>query len=202
MKNIRWGWILLGGFLAELAVFVVVIPLSIMAGQQSLLYSAPPASFVASFAFGIWVARKTQQRRVLHGALVGIVATLIYVGIDLGRPEPIAYVVVHVLKVLGGAAGRVRRIEAGRRDRRFHCTASAISLIQTPHYALQEDLFFFSVRTDNPCRFCRCHWTIRTFTAFSGRAHPMMGRDPAIAVGRTRSPATPAHKAAGARAGT
>ena len=105
MKNIRWGWILLGGFLAELGIFVLIIPLSMWAGQQSLLYTAPPASFVASFVFGIWVARKVQQRRVLHGALVGIVATLIYVGIGLGQPEPIVYIVAHVLKVLGGAAG-------------------------------------------------------------------------------------------------
>jgi hypothetical protein len=105
MKNIRWGWILLGGFLAELAVFVVVIPLSLLAGQQSLIYSAPPASFVASFVFGRWVAGKAQQRLVLHGALVGVVATLIYVGIGRGQPEPIAYVVAHLLKVLGGAAG-------------------------------------------------------------------------------------------------
>jgi putative membrane protein (TIGR04086 family) len=103
MKNIRWGWILLGGFLAELGIFVLIIPLSMWAGQQSLLYTAPPASFV----FGIWVARKVQQRRVLHGALVGIVATLIYVGIGLGQPEPIVYIVAHVLKVLGGAAGGV-----------------------------------------------------------------------------------------------
>ena len=106
MKNIRWGWVLLGGFLAELAIFIVVIPLSLLAGQQSLLYSAPPASFVASFVFGTWVASKVQQRCVLHGALVGVVATLIYVGIGLGKPEPIRLcVVAHVLKVLGGAAG-------------------------------------------------------------------------------------------------
>jgi hypothetical protein len=105
MKTIRWGWILLGGFLAELAVFVIVIPLSLLAGQGSLLYSAPPASFAATFVFGLWVARKASQRRVLHGALVGVLAMLIYIGMNLGRPEPIAYVIAHVLKVLGGAAG-------------------------------------------------------------------------------------------------
>jgi putative membrane protein (TIGR04086 family) len=105
MKSIRWGWVLLGGFLAELAVFVIVIPLSLLAGQESLLYSAPPASFVAAFAFGLWVARKAPQRPVLHGALVGVAAMLIYLGISLGQPEPIAYVVAHVLKLLGGAAG-------------------------------------------------------------------------------------------------
>jgi putative membrane protein (TIGR04086 family) len=105
MKNIRWGWILLGGFLAELGIFVIVIPLSLLIGQESLLYSAPPASFVAAFVFGIWVARKAPQRRMLHGALVGVVSVLIYIGISLGQPEPIAYVIAHVLKVLGGATG-------------------------------------------------------------------------------------------------
>ena len=93
LKNIRWGWILRGGFLAELAVFVIVIPLSLLAGQASLIYSAPPASFAATFVFGIWAARKASQRRVLHGALVGLVAMLIYVGMCLGRPEPIAYLI-------------------------------------------------------------------------------------------------------------
>src|SRR5947209_7138480 len=56
LKRIRWGWILIGGFLAELAIFIMVIPLSLVAGQESLLYSAPPASFVAPFLLGMWVA--------------------------------------------------------------------------------------------------------------------------------------------------
>jgi putative membrane protein (TIGR04086 family) len=105
MKEIRWGWILLGGFLTELAIFVIVIPLSLLVGQQSLLYSAPLTSFAAAFAFGLWIARKAQGRRLLHGTLVGVVAMLIYIGISLGRPEPIAYVIAHVLKVIGGGAG-------------------------------------------------------------------------------------------------
>jgi len=119
MHNIRWGWIVLGGFLAELAIFIVVIPLSLLAGQESLLYSAPPASLIATFVFGIWVARKAPQQRVLHGALVGVAATLIYVGISLGQPEPIAYVIAHVLKVLGGAAGGFVALKRG--------TANAVS---------------------------------------------------------------------------
>ena len=105
MKRICWGWILLGGFLAELAIFVVVIPLSLLIGQQSLLYSAPPVSFAAAFAFGLWVARKAQGGLVLHGTLVGVVAMLIYIAISFGRPEPIAYIIAHVLKVFGGSAG-------------------------------------------------------------------------------------------------
>lgn len=105
MKTIRWGWIILGAFLAELAIFAVAIPLALLIGQASLLYIAPPASLVAAFGFGLWVAKKALWRHVLHGALVGVVAMLIYVGMSLGRPEPIAYVIAHVLKVVGGAAG-------------------------------------------------------------------------------------------------
>jgi hypothetical protein len=105
MKDMRWGWILLGGFLAEVLVFLIVIPWSVLAGRESLVYSAPLASFVATFPFGLWVALKAGRRFMLHGLFVGVVATAIYVGITLGRPEPIAYVVAHVLKVLGGIAG-------------------------------------------------------------------------------------------------
>jgi putative membrane protein (TIGR04086 family) len=105
MKNMRWGWILLGGFLTEVAIIAIVIPPSLALGQESLLYVAPPASFLAAFAFGLWVAKKAQQQRVLHGALVGIVAMLIYVGLSFGQPEPIAYIAAHALKVLGGALG-------------------------------------------------------------------------------------------------
>lgn len=105
MKNMRWGWILLGGFLAELLVFVIVIPLSLVAGQASLLYSAPPASFVGTLVFGWWVARKASGRLVLHGTLVGLVATLIYIAITRAQPEPVAYIVAHFLKLLGGVAG-------------------------------------------------------------------------------------------------
>jgi putative membrane protein (TIGR04086 family) len=87
------------------AIIAIVIPPSLALGQESLLYVAPPASFLASFAFGLWVAKKAQQQRVLHGALVGIVAMLIYVGLSFGQPEPIAYIAAHALKVLGGALG-------------------------------------------------------------------------------------------------
>ena len=41
----------------------------------------------------------------MNGALVGVVAVLIYVGISFGQPEPFAYIIAHVLKILGGTAG-------------------------------------------------------------------------------------------------
>jgi putative membrane protein (TIGR04086 family) len=121
MKMIRWGWILLGGFLAELTVFAVAIPLALLVGQESLLYIAQPASLAASFAFGLWVAKKAPRHRVLHGALVGVLAMLIYIGMSRGRPVPISYAIAHVLKVVGGAAGgfvALKRPAAGSRPTR------------------------------------------------------------------------------------
>jgi putative membrane protein (TIGR04086 family) len=103
MKNIRWGWILLGAFLAEVAIFLIVIPLSLVAGEESLAYGAPVASFVAAFVFGLWIARKAPPRGVLHGILVGVVAMLITLAMTFDLSIP--YIVAHLLKVLGGAAG-------------------------------------------------------------------------------------------------
>ncbi len=103
--RIHWVRALVGGFLAELSVFVVVIPVLLLWGQHPLLYVAPPASLVACFLFALWVGRKVDSYFILHGILVGVVATLLYVALTRGRPEPWAYILAHALKIMGGAAG-------------------------------------------------------------------------------------------------
>ncbi len=103
--RIHWMRVLIGGFLAEASVFAVVIPVFSIFGQHALLYAAPVASLVMCFLFAIWVGRRLESRFILHGMLVGVVATLLYVGLTLVRPEPLAYLVAHGLKILGGAGG-------------------------------------------------------------------------------------------------
>ena len=105
IAGIRWMRVLIGGFLAEASVFVVVIPIFVKFGQHPLLYVAPVASLVMCFLFAMWVGRRLESRFILHGMLVGVVATLLYVGLTLARPEPFAYLVAHGLKILGGAGG-------------------------------------------------------------------------------------------------
>ena len=100
----RWGLALLGGFLAEVGIFAVM-PIALQFGSQAPLYVIPPTCLVMTFVFGYWVARRAGSRFVLHGALVGVVAALIYIGLTLGRTLPWAYVVSHFLKVFGGMAG-------------------------------------------------------------------------------------------------
>lgn len=103
--RIHWGRVLLGGLLAEVAIFVVVLPVLLLFGQQALLYAVPPTSLVMTFLTALWVGQKIESRRVLSGVLVGVVAILLYVGLTLGRPEPFLYLVAHGLKILGGGAG-------------------------------------------------------------------------------------------------
>ena len=113
--QLRWGRVLIGGFLAELIVFAIVFPVQYAFGQQAFLASILIASAAMPFVFALWVCKPIESRFVLHGALVGLVAALIYVGISWGQPEPLLYKVAHGLKVVGGVAGGVvasRRKEA------------------------------------------------------------------------------------------
>jgi hypothetical protein len=103
--RIHWARVLIGGFLAEASVFATVIPVFMIWGQHALLYAAPSASLVMCFLFALWVGRRLESGFVVHGMLIGLVATLLYVGLTLARPEPFAYVVAHALKILGGAGG-------------------------------------------------------------------------------------------------
>jgi hypothetical protein len=89
--RIHWMRALIGGFLAETSVLVVVNPVFKLAGQHALLYAAPAASLVMCFLFALWVGRRLESHFGLHGLLVGVVATLLYVALTLAHPEPFAY---------------------------------------------------------------------------------------------------------------
>ena len=94
-----------GGILAELVVFAIVFPTRHFFGERAFLGSILIASVVMPFLFAIWVCRRVQSLFLLHGALVGIVAALFYLGLAWGQPQPVLYKVAHGLKVVGGACG-------------------------------------------------------------------------------------------------
>ncbi|HET6931976.1 MAG TPA: hypothetical protein VFI45_16740 [Candidatus Acidoferrum sp.] len=104
-SGIHWLRALLGGFLAEVSVIALVLPIALLAGKNTLTYTAPAASLLACFVFAIWVGRRLDSHFVLHGVLVGVAATLIYVALTRGAPEPPAYLIAHALKLIGGASG-------------------------------------------------------------------------------------------------
>ena len=103
--QIHWWRILLGGLLAEVALILAIVPLGLRLGDNFLHYTAPPGSFVTCFLGALWVCRRIESRFVLHGTLVGVVAALIYIALTRAHAEPFAYIVAHVLKLVGGACG-------------------------------------------------------------------------------------------------
>jgi putative membrane protein (TIGR04086 family) len=103
--QMRWGRIVVGGLLAEVALILAIVPLGLRLGESFLHYTAPPGSFVTCFLGALWVGRGVRSRFVLHGVLVGVVAALIYVGLTRAQPEPPVYIVAHGLKLAGGACG-------------------------------------------------------------------------------------------------
>ena len=105
--QLRWGRVLVGGFLAELLVFAVVFPVLYLFGQRAFLASILIASAVMPFILAIWVGRRIESHFVLHGALVGLVAALFYVGLAWGQPQPLLYKIAHGLKIVRGLAGGV-----------------------------------------------------------------------------------------------
>ena len=104
-KKTHWVRVLIGGFLAEAVLIAVVIPINMQWGQHPLLWIAQVGSLLLCFLFGLWVAGGVESRFTVHGLLVGVVAMLIYLALTRLGPEPWEYVLAHVLKLAGGAAG-------------------------------------------------------------------------------------------------
>jgi len=113
---IRWVRVLLAGFLAEVALILVAVPLYFMPNPQTTLNLAiPPASFLAFIAFGYWAARGARKAWVLNGFLAGLAAVLLYIGLAVGATAAThrdlwasftpAYLLAHALKMAGGALG-------------------------------------------------------------------------------------------------
>ena len=105
--QLRWGRVLVAGFLAEMLVFAIVFPTLYLFGQRAFLASILIASALMPFIFAVWVGSHIESRFVVHGALVGVVAALIYLMLAWGQPQTLLYKIAHGLKVVGGVAGGV-----------------------------------------------------------------------------------------------
>jgi hypothetical protein len=91
--KIYWGRIVLGAFLLEAVLLVTLVPLVPIFGQMVFFVAVPIGCFVFGFLFGMWVARKLRSGFILHGALMGILATLLYLGLCATQPGSIPAVV-------------------------------------------------------------------------------------------------------------
>src|SRR5260370_34996319 len=103
--SIQWGRVLLAAFLMELVLFAIAVPLFLSGAGRVLIYVVPPAALIATFAVTVWLGRRITSKFVLHGVLIGVVGTLIYVGLTPAQPEPCQNWLPHASRVAGGAAG-------------------------------------------------------------------------------------------------
>jgi hypothetical protein len=123
MKRIHWIRAFAYSFLAELGIVLVTFPLGLLLSMKAGVYSVPFASFAVMLLAGVLLGRRV-ERRVLHGALIGIFGAALYIIIPLiiipiFGPAPATppelqalasvmawlYPVSHGLKILGGALG-------------------------------------------------------------------------------------------------
>lgn len=103
--GLRWGRILIGAVLIEVVLIALAVPLlgfvdnplapgAQGAGDFTIFFvSVALACFAAGALFGWWVARPLSSKLALHGALTGIVATAIYLGICSIPPTTIPAVI-------------------------------------------------------------------------------------------------------------
>ena len=130
--KLHWGRILGGAFLLELLLFLVLVPIGLTAGMPGapgatdftvFFIAVPVGCFVGGVAIAAWMLRKVGSSRALHGALLGVTATLVYVAICAVQPGGLSAVIAGygpllfsasqvlriagcVLGALGGLPGR------------------------------------------------------------------------------------------------
>ena len=111
--SLRWGRILLGGFLGEAILIAAVIPLRAAGSTESAITVLAVAGSYAAFVTVAWWLSRTLARPILHGMLMGAFAAAIYTVLSVAGqlfvpdapPVPFIYYVAHVLKLAGGATG-------------------------------------------------------------------------------------------------
>ena len=112
-STLRWGRIVLGGFLAELILIVAVIPMRLAESRETAITAVAVAGSYVVFVPVAWWLGRSLARPVLHGVLMGAAAAAMYILLAAaGRwfvpdapPMPFIYYVAHALKLAGGATG-------------------------------------------------------------------------------------------------
>jgi hypothetical protein len=121
MRRVRWGWVLAAAFLAEaaiLAVFFLLLGVAMLAGVPEI--AAPMSTLdyvdalISSFVMfylvmTLWLGKRIDSDFVVHGALVGVIAallfTIMWISTTGALAQPLPYVAAHLLKVVGGIVG-------------------------------------------------------------------------------------------------
>jgi hypothetical protein len=78
--SIHWRRIVLGALLLEVVLFTVLVPIGFVS-TTVFLVAVPIGCFVFGYVVTRWVLRTLSSGLLLHGTLVGVVATAMYFGL-------------------------------------------------------------------------------------------------------------------------
>jgi hypothetical protein len=134
--KIYWMRVVAAAFLVELVLVALTIPLLAVVTMQVLVPFVAPVCAIVGFPFGWWAVRRAQSGFVLHGTLVGIVATLIYLGLIFGQAGsltpviavygPFWFFLANAAKILGCVAGAFVSGRRRKRDSSSQITAHTV----------------------------------------------------------------------------
>jgi hypothetical protein len=100
--KLHWSRIVGGAFLLELVLFAVLVPVGLTFGMPGapgatdftvFFIAVPVGCLVAGYAISARIFRRTFTRHALHGALLGVTATLLYLAICAVQPGGIPAVI-------------------------------------------------------------------------------------------------------------
>jgi hypothetical protein len=114
-EKLRWNWIIAGAVILEVALIILFVPMLMYTNISKIAPYAGIGTFGLGFLVSWWIVRKVPGRRLLHGALIGVLATIIYVGLCMANPGgiasvaamygPVLFVVGNGLRIVGSTAG-------------------------------------------------------------------------------------------------
>lgn len=121
--KIQWLRVLLGGFLIEVVLAVVLLGGFAAAGidlakgiTTGMATIIGVGCFLAGFVVALWLGRGVNDRVVLHGLLMGLFATVLYVALVAGSGQwssalagygTVTFVIVNGLRIVGAVLGGV-----------------------------------------------------------------------------------------------
>jgi len=106
--KLRWGWIILGAVILEIALIALFVPMMQFVDISKIAPFAGIGTFGLGFLVSWWIVRKVQGRRVLHGFLIGLVATVMYFAMCTMAPGGLAAVIASYGPVLFYVGNGVR----------------------------------------------------------------------------------------------
>jgi len=118
MTSIRWGRIVILAIALEAVLFATLVPLISRLGFNALMLAIAFGCLLFGYIAG-WIVATGTSRPVLHGLLVGILATAIYLAINLFQPGGIGaavafygaplFIVVNALRIAGSVSGALTK---------------------------------------------------------------------------------------------